>query len=208
MSEQQVRRSRADVEDARIVAALREAGIEASSVYDLVNQPSATAVPVLLRFLSQELEPKIKEGVVRALSIKPANKVAIRLMIREFKRPNISDYLRWAIGNAIEVLVTEEVVDELLELVRETRYGRARQMVVLGIGKLRATRDNPVAVDVLTRLLEEDDVRGHAIAALGKLRAGKAREKIKEFLTYPNAWIRREAKRALERIDKAAAERG
>jgi HEAT repeat protein len=206
--EQQARISRADEEDERIVAALRETGIEVSSVYDLVNRSTAAAIPVLLRFLPQNLEPKIKEGVVRALSIREARSVALRPMLEEFKQRNISDSLRWAIGNAIEVLATEEVLSELVELIQDKRYGRARQMVVLAVGKLKVARENAAALHALIRLLDEEEVRGHAIAALGKLRAGKARGKIKQFLAHPNAWIRREAQKALERIDKAAADRG
>lgn len=203
---QQVGKTSGDRQDATIVAALREVGVDVASVYDLVNQPSAKAIPVLVRYLPEDLDPKIKEGIVRALSIKQARPFALRPMIVEFMRVNIDESLRWAIGNAIEVLATDAVLEELLELVQETRYGRARQMVVLGIGKLKAARQNPVVVDVLIRLLEEDEVRGHAIAALGQLRALKAREKIKQFLAYPNAWIRRETKTALKRIDKVASE--
>ena len=199
-------RSRTDLDDLRIVDALRAAGIHVSSVFDLVNAPQPDAIPVLLTFLNQDMDQRVKEGVVRALSIREARPTALRRMISEFKRPNINDSLRWAIGNAIEVLATEDALPQLVELVRDKRYGRARQMVVLGIGKLKGARRDAGARDALTLLLEEDEVRGHAIAALGRLRIPSAREKIEQFAVHPNAWIRREAKKALERIDKAATQ--
>lgn len=198
-------KSRAAEDDKRIVKALRENGIEVSSVYDLVNRPSSRAIPVLMRFLDEDLEPAIKEGVVRALSIKPASRVAIRPMINAFKRPNLPDSLRWAIGNAIEVLATEDVLPELLQLVGDKRYGRARQMVVLAIGKLKSARTNTDVLDALIRLLEDEEVRGHAIAALGKLRAACARQNIQSYLNHSNAWIRKEARKTLERIEKVPA---
>jgi HEAT repeat protein len=63
---------------------------------------------------------------------------------------------------------------------------------------------DPRAVDVLIDLLDDDDVAGHAVVGLGKLRASKARQRVEEFLAHPKAWVRREAKRALAKIDKAS----
>lgn len=205
MMSNRAERPRADLDDARIVEALRGEGIHVSSVFELVNSPEPRAITVLLSFLDQNMDPWIKEGLVRALSIKQARPVALLPMIAEFKRPNISDSLRWSIGNAIEVLATEEALGELVEIVRDKRYGRARQMIVLAIAKLKGARQDTGALDALSHLLDEDEVRGHAIAALGRLRVLSAREKITQFVADPNAWIRREAKKALERIDKAAA---
>jgi HEAT repeat protein len=75
-------------------------------------------------------------------------------------------------------------------------------MIVLSLARLKASE----AADTLIKLLDDPDVQGHAIASLGRLRVVQAREKIKPFLTHPNSWLRREAKKALERIDKSARE--
>jgi len=53
---------------------------------------------------------------------------------------------------------------------------------------------------VLRSLLNDSDVLGHAIIALGKLKAEEAKADIEPLLLNPRAWIRREAKKALERI--------
>jgi len=42
---------------------------------------------------------------------------------------------------------------------------------------------------------------------LGKLKAEKARPYIERFLDHPKAWVRREAKKALAKLDKAQARR-
>ena len=44
---------------------------------------------------------------------------------------------------------------------------------------------------------------GYAIMSLGKLRARKAAPMIKRFENHPQAWIRREAKKALAKIERA-----
>ncbi|MGH9243237.1 MAG: HEAT repeat domain-containing protein [Acidimicrobiales bacterium] len=66
---------------------------------------------------------------------------------------------------------------------------------------------DPKAVDVLIGLLDDPDVEGHAVVALGNLRAESARDRIEPLLEHPKTWIRQEAKRALAKIDKAAAKR-
>lgn len=186
-------------EEMCIVRALREAGVNVSSVWDLVKTPQAKAIPVLVDFVGRDLQPCVKEAVIRALSITPAKPIALRPMIQEFRRPNLPDSLRWTIGNALEVLTSEEEAQELLKLATNEQYGTARQMLVVGLGKLRC----PQAVDTLVGLLDDEDVQGHAIMALGKLRAVRAKPRIEPFLNSPRAWVRREAKKALERIDKS-----
>ena len=52
---------------------------------------------------------------------------------------------------------------------------------------------NPAAVDILIGLLPDEDVQGHAIAALRKLKPLKARPYLEPYTHHPNAWIRREA---------------
>jgi HEAT repeat protein len=57
---------------------------------------------------------------------------------------------------------------------------------------------------VLIDLLDDDEVVGHAIIALGKLKSKKAYPAIERFATHPKAWIRKEAKKALARIEKSS----
>jgi HEAT repeat protein len=52
-------------------------------------------------------------------------------------------------------------------------------------------------------LLKDEEVAGHALIAIGKLKADKAKSYIKPFLEHPKSWVRKEAKRALAKIDKA-----
>jgi hypothetical protein len=93
----------------RIVAALREVGLEVTHINDLVQSsaPYPQAIPILLRFLPEDLDRGIKECIVRALTVKEARGVAAKPLIREFERlPLEPEYegLKWAIGNALTVV--------------------------------------------------------------------------------------------------------
>ena len=158
------------------------------------------AVPVLLRWLPRAETPKEKEQIVRALSVPWARQLALGPLIEEFiASPGDpkSESLRWAVGNGIEVLWDDARFEELVALARDERYGKAREMVVLGIGRSK----RPEAAAVLIELLDDPVVNGHAVAAVGKLRDPRAREGLCRMTEDGRAWVRKEAKRALAKLD-------
>lgn len=159
------------------------------------------AIPVLLAAVSAENDVRQKEQLVRALSVPWAGLETLRLMISEFGvvpsstgRPGF--HLRWAIGNAIEVLWDDRVFDELAALALDAHYGGARQMVVLGMGKSRRAE----APDLLISLLDEPDVSGHAVQALAKIGDPRSRGALETMSSDRRAWVRKSAAKGLEKI--------
>lgn len=189
---------RREKEDACVTSRLQEAGIDVSSVYDLVDDPrsSKAAVEPLLEILPELEDPVIKEGVVRALTDPSAQGVAAKPLVEELRdaRDQGRPLLAWAIGNTLEVVADQTVLKDLVELAEDERLGTGRETV---IGALARFRDDEVVVEVLTRLLDDDSVAGHAVIALRKIGAVKARPQIEAFLNHDKAWVRREAKKAL-----------
>lgn len=188
---------------APVVADLVNAGFPVESVWDLVNKrlKYRDAIPILLEWLPSLSNQDVKEQIVRALSVKWAKADAAPLLVREFRRledPGGSS-LGWAIGNALEVVADDAVFDDLVKIVQDPSHGRARQMVAVALGNMK----DPRAVDVLLGLLGDEEVTGHAIMALGKLGAPEARPTIEGYLSHPKSWVRKEAKKALTKIDRA-----
>ena len=66
-------------DDRKVALALQQAGVEVNSVFDLVNARRAypQAIPSLLKCLAEINEPVIKEGVVRALTVKEARGISM-----------------------------------------------------------------------------------------------------------------------------------
>jgi HEAT repeat protein len=186
---------------APIVDALHSAGFMVDTVADLFNKKLdyQSAIPLLMEWLPRVANRDVKEDIVRALSVKWAKRAA-PLLIDEFERAEDSTGtgLRWAIGNALEVLADDQIADRMIALAGDRRFGTARQMLVLGLGKLR----DPRVPDVLLKLLSDEDVVGHAVMALGKLRVTSAQSRIEALLDHPKSWIRAEAKKALAKIDR------
>lgn len=187
-------------EDARIVAVLNErAGTNVRSVFDLVNSKAhyPKAIYILLAFLPSINDKWIKEGVVRALTVKEARGKADQVLVKEFEAISPEDSqrqnLKWAIGNALAVVATDAVAADLLRLAQDKIHGKTREMLVVALGNLHTEK----SIDILINLLRDKEVCGHAIIALRKLKARKAEPFIKPFTAHSKAWIRREAQKAL-----------
>ncbi|MBM3240182.1 HEAT repeat domain-containing protein [Candidatus Poribacteria bacterium] len=179
--------------------------MEIQSAWDLVNSPEPypRAIPILMKHLKKPYHPKIKEGIVRALTVKEAWGVAGSPLIEEFlkissQQTNAEQDLKWVIGNALSVVADDGVFEEIVDLAIDKQHGIACEMLAVALGNMR----NPRAVDVLMGLLNDEEVTGHALIALGKLKAQKARQQIEHFVEHPKPWARKEARRALAKIDK------
>jgi hypothetical protein len=184
---------------------LEVVGVHVGDLWELVNSKVQypSAVPVLVEWLDNldtrvptVDRPHMLEGLVRALTIPAARPTAAPALMRLFRGSTCSPMLQWVVGNALGVVVDDSLFDDIECLVRDRRFGKARQMVVLGLG--RST--DPRAIPLLIELLADEDVAAHAVRALGTLRAGAARASVERMLRHPQALVRREAKKALARL--------
>ena len=194
-------------ENRQVCNALAKVGIVVDSIYDLVNTsaPYPEAIPVLLEWLPKINNPRIKEGVARALTLRDAGHEVAIALISEFKNYHVDspqkESVKWAMGNAISVAAADKsLLDEIIALVRDKRHSRARQMLAHGLWRFKDKR----AVDTLIEVLDDSDIQGHVLYALGRLKVECARPLIEPFLEHENSYIRKEAKTALARIDKAS----
>jgi hypothetical protein len=203
--EQERREIRAAVERAiaPVLDELARAGFQVEDIYDLPNSGHSyhAAIPILLKWLPQVEYPVAKESIVRALSVRAAKSTAAPQLVAEFRQapPETELGLKWAIGNALSVVADDSVFDDVVDLVQDKRHGRGREMLALALANMK----NPCTVDILIALLDDEQVAGHAVIALGRLKAKRARTHLERFLTHSKSWVRTEAKRALAKIDKA-----
>jgi HEAT repeat protein len=123
------------------------------------------AAPVLVDWLPRVKTTLVKERIVRSLTgQKAATPLALQPLVAEFRRAD-EDGLKWAIGNALATLADDSIADELVELVRDRRHGRSREMLMDALARTKDER----ALDALVELVDDDDVAGHAISALRRL---------------------------------------
>jgi len=105
-------------EDKRsLIEELAEAGYEVKSVWDFVNNNNGyeflrkfegqyeSAYSILVKHLDIEHHPKIREGIIRALTEKGAGGVASAALLSAFYQEQDSN-IRWVLANALRTVLT------------------------------------------------------------------------------------------------------
>lgn len=180
---------------------LQNVGILVDNIYDLVNSSKSysEAIPVLVKLLSQGdiSDDRLKEGIIRALAVKEAKGLANETLLKEFyKVPTNKMVLGWVIGNTMAEIMMEGDLDEVIKIIRNKENGMARQMFVIGLGRIK----NEKTENVLIELLNDDEIAAQALEALGKLKSHRAKSRIELLLNHPKSLIRKEAEKALKKI--------
>jgi hypothetical protein len=174
-------------------------GYRVTTIGDLVQGKSTypSAIPVLLQWLPRISDLQVKEDIVRSLSVPWAKPTAAPALIKELRKTTNTE-LRWTIANGLAVVADDSVFEDVVGLVQDESLGKAREMLALALGNMQ----DPRAVAVLMDLLEDKQVVGHAIKALGKLGAHSAQSRLKELTGHPIEWVRKEAKKALASVSE------
>lgn len=182
-------------EAAPLLKDLAAAGFSVSSVGELRQCDAKSyrkALPTLLHWLPRISDRYVKEDIIRTLSVPWAAPDAGFPLVQELRRTEDAG-IRWTIANGLEIVADDAIFDDLVQLVHEKRYGKAREMLAVALGNMR----DPRVVDVLVGLLDDDDLAGHAAMGLGKLRAPAALQPLEALTGHATSWIRKEAKKAL-----------
>lgn len=100
-----------------LIEELSEAGYKVESVWDLVNNNNRyeflrkfegsyrRAYSILVKHLNIEHHPRIREGIIRALTEKDANETASEALLAAFYQEQDSN-LKWVLANALSTVLT------------------------------------------------------------------------------------------------------
>jgi hypothetical protein len=103
-------------DEAELVREIRGLGYNIESVYDLVNNaphpvlvhrfigPYECAYPVLVKHLRISHHPRIREGIVRALTVRDGGPLVQQALLQEFESESDAE-LKWLLANALRVAV-------------------------------------------------------------------------------------------------------
>jgi hypothetical protein len=78
-----------------------------------------------------------------------------------------------AIGNVFTVIITNKDEDHIVDIVSNKNNGESRQMFVHALKAIKSVRVENTLID----LLNDSNVTGHAIYALGCMKSQKAKAK-------------------------------
>lgn len=183
---------------------LHGAGFTVSTIADLRKRGvgDKRAVAVLAKWLPLVDYIPLKKDIIASLGSPWARPQAARPLIDEFHRIDRNDdrsgSVRWSIGDALERVADQSVLEDVIVIATDRRQGPDRQLFVTALGNMVRARQQ--VVQLLLQLLDDEEVAPYAVMGLGKLRAGEAKAAVERFLEHPETWVRKEAKKSLARM--------
>ncbi len=188
-------------------------GVHVKDPTDLVqtDAPYPAAVPVLIRWIDQlrtiELSDADRsylwEMLARALTVREARRVAGPALVRLFREEQLPEMKRWAVGNALDTVADASMLDEIIAIARDRRFGMARQMVVNALGRVGKETRREEVIDCLIELLDDETVVAFAIMALTKLRAVRAVDEIAKHVDSHIPIAKKSARTAMAKLRPA-----
>lgn len=138
-----------------VIEDLRAAGYDVETVWDLVNTTAdyADAVPILIRHLGQPYPDKVREGIARALAIRHAKSVWEQL-VRLYRAEAGPTQAKDGLAVAIAVAADDEVIADVIELIRDVGQGSSR---IFFLRALKRSRD-PAADQTISDLASDPDL--------------------------------------------------
>ncbi|GAB2692934.1 hypothetical protein GCM10027037_15460 [Mucilaginibacter koreensis] len=181
---------------------LAAVGINITDIYDLVNTNTTykKGIPILINALSYQIkQDTLLEGVIRALATKDARGTAGKALLKCFSSISPEKVLlKWAVGNSMTKVITENEVEEVISIVNNKKLGIERQMFVLSLAEV----PSPKVEEILIKLLDDEIVILHALQALAKIKSTQSLERIKLLTQHSNIYIRRQAVKSIKSIQK------
>ena len=110
---------------------------------------------------------------------------------------------RWAVGNALDTVADASMLDEVIAIAKDPRFGMARQMVVTALGRVGKETRREEVIDCLIDLLDDETVVAFAIMALTKLRAIRAVDEIAKHVDSQIPIAKKSARTAIAKLRPA-----
>lgn len=152
--------------EAPLVVALRSAGVDVQSVWDLVSrQTYPAAIPILFEHVRRDYPDAIREGILRALATPETLSRWDELV--EFFENNALGLLpeqRYVAAVALNGAADDTVIEDVIRLVRNPRFGFDRAPLLFALQ--RST--NPKAKMLLLEL-RNDPVLGKEVKKMRRL---------------------------------------
>lgn len=123
----------------------------------------------------------------------------IPMLLEDFYSKETVELTRWFISDCIYQIRSKNFIKDYLDIVSNKKFGRNRQMIILLLGKLK----EECAISTLVSLLEDEEVRLHAICALGEFKREEFRCYFERFKDSTNPGWRKYARIAINKLDQS-----
>jgi hypothetical protein len=138
-----------------VVQDLRKAGVNVKSVWDLVNTSFHydIAIPILLKHLPEPYLDRVRDSIARALAV-PEAKDGWNVIVQEYLKAENDSEVKSGLACAINVLGAKDHIDEVIALIRDSRHGTSRMLLVEALRRSKNLR----AKETLDDLIDDPEI--------------------------------------------------
>ena len=181
---------------------LRELGFEfehAPEGSGLETKYKKVIIPIVLKYYAEAKRLKKENERLYFMGYfhcKGADYI-VPMLLEDYRFPETTQQILWAISDCLYTIRAMKYVDEYIELVSDKHYGINRQMIILLLGERKVEK----AIPVLISLLDDEDVRLHAISALGCFKREEFRPYFERYSGERKAGYGKYARQAIKKLD-------
>ena len=146
------RAAKFSAEQAPLLAELRSAGLNIQDVSDLINTSDRyeSAIPILLKHLLLPYSDVTRETIARSLAV-PDARYAWPIFVAEFKKVTVNEKrLKDGLAVALAATVTEDVLDDLIAIAKDSSHGDSRLLLLRALKKSKGDKGKQALRDLLS----------------------------------------------------------
>lgn len=196
--------------DRRIMEELAAVGVRCYTVNELANRVATIpqGIPIFVDWLNhiEERIPgpetshrtAIRAGLIRNLNDSAArgNQAAVDALVNQLRRqPPLPGPLPEYADSALGRIATKRDFSTIATLIRDMPPEFSRSGLIAYLGRVKTPEAQAIALEWLDTVYT-----GFAIKALVAMKAAGVRDRIAPYVEDANAWVRKSAKRAMERL--------
>jgi hypothetical protein len=154
-------------------------------------------IPIAMKFYSETKLEQDKRYFLGLFHYKGLDE-CIPLMLEDMYSKNISVSIKSLIAENLRVIHSPKYINDYLRILSMKKLDDARNPIIALVGDFKVEQAIPMLIAALS---EEKNITTNALDALGKFKKADLRIYFEEYLKHKNKYYRREAKKALQKLE-------
>ena len=121
----------------------------------------------------------------------------VPMLLDDYRSSQTPDLTKWFISSCLYSIRSNKLIAEYLEIISNADFGNNRKMIILLVGKLKVESATQHLID----LLEDEQVRLHAICALADFKKEEFRCHFERFQNSTHPGWRKYSRMALKKLN-------
>ena len=182
---------------------IRDAGIEfevGEQILDYMPERKRDIVPIAMNYCILSRASKNEEEerhFLEFFNYEGLDEV-VQLLLDRFCSDDTSELTRELIAECLYTIRSKEYLKECSYIITQPSFGKHRRLIILLLGELKST----TVIPDLVKLLEDETVRTHTIAALSKFEREDFRPLFERFKDAEHPGWRKYSREAIAQLDK------